>query len=111
MYKMIEPDQQQQDRYLEALEWLVSGSSNLGSGRTHLLARAFVNTAVKNPGRAVPIFDHHPTLRCTLEIMTSEVRLAAKRLYPLGMFTFMQRSIRFDGFRLFVKADEASHET
>ena len=98
MYKMVKPDQKQQEKYLEAIEWLVSGHLNRGSGRTHLLARAFVNVAVKNPRCDIPTFDHHPTLACARDIMAPEIRLIAKKFYPKENFTFTQRSIRFNGF-------------
>ena len=96
---MIVEPHKQQEKYLEALEWLVSDRPNRGTGRTFSLACAFVNTSVKNPGCAITIFDHVPTLRCTIEIMAREVRSVAKRLYPLGNFTFTSRSVMFNNFK------------
>ena len=95
---IVKPDKQKQEQYLKAIEWLVSLRQERGTGRSYLLAQAFVNVAVKDPGQAIPIFDHFPTSLATTEIMLPEVRLAAKRLYPLGKFTFKKRSVRFNGF-------------
>ena len=96
---MIVPiDTQKQQKYSKALEWLVSGTLNVGEGRTFLLAQAFVNIAVKHPGRSITIFDHIPTLRCTIDIMMPEIRKAAKELYPSGIFTLKKMSIKFEGY-------------
>lgn len=84
--------------YLEAIKWLVSGSLDLGTGRTFLLAWAFIDLAVSNPGRSILIFDHIPMLGCTVEIMGREIIYIARERYPKGIFKFTQRSIRFDGF-------------
>ena len=98
---IVKPDQKQQAKYLEAIEWLVSGSQNVGSGRTYLLAKAFVKTAVRNIGQNIIIFDHHPTLRCPIDILGPDIWLAARRMYPAGSFTFRKRSVRFNGFNEF----------
>jgi hypothetical protein len=47
----------QRHRY-ETVEWLLDRKSNIGTGRTTLMALAFINIAIKNLGKPVKVFDH-----------------------------------------------------
>lgn len=50
--------------YLPALDWLVDDSpETCGSGRTYLLAYAFLRRAHNNLDKEVLIFDHFPDYR------------------------------------------------
>lgn len=45
-----------QTAYFEAISWLVSDER--ASGRTTLLALAFIDKAIKNAGQYIDVFDH-----------------------------------------------------
>ena len=47
-----------QEKYLPALKWLVN--SPIATGKTYLLATAFIECAVENPGKELVVFDHFP---------------------------------------------------
>jgi hypothetical protein len=50
-----------QQKYLKAIEWLISPEDNRRSGRTTLMAIAFIKWALTHPERWIDIFDHFPT--------------------------------------------------
>jgi len=49
-----------QEKYLEAVEWLINYDSFRLEGRSFLLAYAFVRRAMSYPGEWVLVFDHYP---------------------------------------------------
>jgi len=59
-----------QKKNLPAIEWLISDDrKDRCSGRSFLLAVAFIKKAMQNPGRRVRVFDH------------SDLTYGAKRLF------------------------------
>ena len=48
----------EQKKHLETLKWLVDVDKNAATGRTTLLAIAFLETAFENPNKKIYIFDH-----------------------------------------------------
>jgi len=48
-----------QEEFLPAIEWLIS-DHNRGSGKTFLLAWAYVDKAIKQWGNPVYVVDHYP---------------------------------------------------
>jgi len=51
---------QDQQQKLDTLKWLISDHHNdRETGRTTLLAMAFIEKAITNPGLWVRLFDHH----------------------------------------------------
>ena len=52
----------QQQRAVEVLDWLLDpGDDSRRSGRTFVMAVAFIRVALQNPGTPVAVRDHHPT--------------------------------------------------
>lgn len=54
---MIQLTKDQEQKY-PTIEWLLDPFSNYGSGRTQLMAIAFINLAINYPNREIHIFDH-----------------------------------------------------
>lgn len=51
-----------QEDFLPAIEWLIDDSINSrASGRTTLMAYAFLNKAIREKGRWIKVFDHYAT--------------------------------------------------
>jgi len=55
---------EQQAKYLEAIEWLLDNDNKdyRQSGRSYLMACAFISIAIKNPNKWIRFFDHHRNL-------------------------------------------------
>jgi hypothetical protein len=52
---------QKQKEFLPAIRWLISDTlHDRATGRSLLLAYAFIQEAMKNSGRNIPIWNHHP---------------------------------------------------
>ena len=58
-----------QDKYFEAIRWLIDDDEKRGTGRSFLLAISFISKALKNRGRWIKIFDHKPA--GVLEVITT----------------------------------------
>lgn len=73
----------EQVRRLNTVEWLLDSSSTgsvRGSGRTTLMALAFLRDACAHPGRSVPLFDHvakDRVIHDSLGVILSDVHGAA----------------------------------
>lgn len=50
----------EQQKHLNSVEWLINFDENIATGRTTVLAVAFIKRALKHSGEWVKVFDHYP---------------------------------------------------
>jgi len=60
---------EQQKQYLPVVEWLLDFHTNRATGRSYLMAVAFIRMALRHLGTPVRVFDHHPTLRASRHVL------------------------------------------
>ena len=49
---------EQQEKYKDAITWLIDNDANRATGRSYLMACVFIESAIKYPGKEIEIFDH-----------------------------------------------------
>ena len=91
-----------QRKHLKTVQWLVSNERV--TGRTFVLAWAFVEKAMKNKGELVRVFDHEPW-RAATENLIKQIRTITTSLYPDAHFV-----MRVDGFTFTGVEDETSKD-
>lgn len=73
--ELLSPGQRQ---YLGAIEWLLDFNMNPRQGRTFVMAIAFIKMAMRHPGQAVRVFDHHPSYMATENVMRTIYNILSK---------------------------------
>jgi len=51
-----------QRKYFRGIKWLLDADSNLGYGRTFLMAIIYIDLALKYPNKWIYVSDHHSSL-------------------------------------------------
>ena len=59
-----------QKKHLSSIEWLISDSrKDRASGRSYVLAFAFIKKALRQKGSYVKVFDHHPYIQSNKDMV------------------------------------------
>ena len=86
---------EEQKKHYESIKWLISGP--LATGRTTLLAWAFIEHAVENPEESIKIYDH------IRNFMTDRYMIQTIQIYTQHSkdfkFTMMDYSFKYTGKR------------
>lgn len=64
-----------QQKHLEAIEWLLDFNINIRSGRSYLMAVAFIRMAIRHPKQRVYVYDHFPGQRDKERMLDSVRRI------------------------------------
>jgi len=84
-YVKMELTEDQKHRY-ETVEWLLDRHSNLGTGRTTLMAIAIINIAIKHPGQRIDIFDHVDAIFAQRYMVNVIQNILSENKHPVGNF-------------------------
>jgi hypothetical protein len=82
---------EQQEKYLEAIEWLISDTP--ATGKTFLLAIAFIKKAIKFKREWVKVFDHRPYLYCG-DYILKQISYMLKKLEIEHEIKYQEREFR-----------------
>lgn len=83
----------EQNEHLKTVEWLLG--DDRASGRSTVMALAFITTAVKKPNNQIEVFDHKQFVRArehmmlTLDRLTKEMGIREQFLFNNRQFTIM----------------------
>lgn len=83
---------------LEVLKWLISDNKeDMSSGRTTLLAIAFINKAMEHEFQFISVFDHYPSRQSHhLVLMAIENILNNQPPTIKNKFSFYQNKIKYN---------------
>lgn len=84
-----------QQEYYPAIKWLINDGPR-ASGRTTLLAVAFLEKAVETPGRKILVFDHFPIVRSVRDNMLDRVKALFEIQSPEFKKTYELKIYKFD---------------
>ena len=51
----------EQSKHFESVKWLLDFTTNIESGKSHVMATAFLAIAIENPREWVNVYDHFPS--------------------------------------------------
>lgn len=81
---------------LDIIEWLIDDSiRSRQSGRSTLLAVAFIRKAIRRPKRKVVVFDHYPTMQAKESLMANIQQMIRTSSELRNKFILESNSITF----------------
>ena len=86
-----------QEHHLESIQWLISDQR--ATGKTFLLAWAFIQEALHNQRRRIRVFDHFLT-KVSTERLIYQIRAITSSEYPKCRFAFYSNEIMYLGEEL-----------
>lgn len=91
-----------QKKYLPAIQWLIS--DRRATGKTYLLAVAFIMKAIENPGRQIQIFDHIPRIR--LNYLLDTIQMIVGSDNPDFTISSVTQSVKFSDIFNYAKKEK-----
>ena len=83
-----------QEHHLESIQWLISDQR--ATGKTFLLAWAFIQKALHNRDKGIRIFDHFPERKSDLRLI-SQIHAIIISEYPQYRFAIYSDEIVYKG--------------
>lgn len=78
-----------QKTHFKAVLWLLNNEDggledmqDRRSGRTTLMAYTFITLALKNPGRAIHVYDHYPLQKIIFKILMPQILAIWEKICP-----------------------------